>query len=285
MAGFETRPLGRTSLRATVLGLGTGTLGGHRVEVPRQEAETVVRTAWSAGVRYFDTAPFYGFGRACRILGDALRELPRDEWVLSTKVGRLLRPEPNLLGRGGPGRPMPFERRSETRTGRKTGRGSAHEGAAEWRRVERERGGPPRPGLVRGGRPQEWEFRLEEVRWRGGRKDLLEGRPAGRLREDRHPAPRPRLRQRDCSAVVRRAATSVHPPLSCEYPGALFRLRHEQLPESHRRSWKTGRDMDSFPAANAEATMTNRLNREQSELRDIPFARGSANPRFSMTRE
>jgi D-threo-aldose 1-dehydrogenase len=109
MAGFETRPLGRTSLRATVLGLGTGTLGGHRVEVPRQEAEAVVRAAWSAGVRYFDAAPFYGFGRACRILGDALRDLPRDEWVLSTKVGRLLRPEPNLIGRGGLGRPMPFE--------------------------------------------------------------------------------------------------------------------------------------------------------------------------------
>ena len=92
MAGFETRPLGNTSLRATVLGLGTGTLGGHRIEVARQEAEAVVCAAWSAGVRYFDTAPFYGFGRACRILGDALRELPRDEWVLSTKVGRLLRP-------------------------------------------------------------------------------------------------------------------------------------------------------------------------------------------------
>jgi D-threo-aldose 1-dehydrogenase len=109
MAGFETRPLGRTSLSATVLGLGTGTLGGHRVEVSRQEAEAVVRAAWSAGVRYFDSAPFYGFGRACRILGDALRDLPRDEWVLSTKVGRLLRPEPNLVGRGALGRPMPFE--------------------------------------------------------------------------------------------------------------------------------------------------------------------------------
>ena len=109
MAGFETRPLGCTSLSATVLGLGTATLGGHRVEVPRQQAEAVVRAAWSAGVRYFDTAPFYGFGRACRILGDALRDLPRDEWVLSTKVGRLLRPEPNLASGGGPSRPMPFE--------------------------------------------------------------------------------------------------------------------------------------------------------------------------------
>ncbi len=109
MAGFETRPLGRTSLRATVLGLGTGTLGGHRVDVSRQDAEGVVSAAWSAGVRYFDTAPFYGVGRACRVLGDALRELPREEWVLSTKVGRLLRPQPNPAAAGALRQPMPFE--------------------------------------------------------------------------------------------------------------------------------------------------------------------------------
>src|SRR3954469_1329817 len=109
MEGLETRHVGRTPLRLTVLGLGTGTLGGHRIPVTRDDGEAVVRAAWSAGVRYFDTAPFYGFGRACRILGDALRDLPRDEWVLSTKVGRLLPPEPNLIGRGGLGPPMPFE--------------------------------------------------------------------------------------------------------------------------------------------------------------------------------
>ena len=47
---------------------------------------------WNGGVRYFDTAPFYGVGAAERAVGDALRDKPRDEWVLSTKVGRLLRP-------------------------------------------------------------------------------------------------------------------------------------------------------------------------------------------------
>jgi D-threo-aldose 1-dehydrogenase len=92
MTGLETRPLGRSDLRVTVLGLGTGTLGGHRVPVSREAADGIIQAAWSAGVRYFDTAPFYGFGRACRIVGDALREMPRDEWVLATKVGRLLRP-------------------------------------------------------------------------------------------------------------------------------------------------------------------------------------------------
>jgi D-threo-aldose 1-dehydrogenase len=109
MAGFETRPLGRTSLRVTVLGLGTGTLGGHRVNVTREQADSVIRAAWAAGIRYFDTAPFYGFGRACRILGDALREVPRNSWVLSTKVGRLLRPWREADAPGSPPRPMPFE--------------------------------------------------------------------------------------------------------------------------------------------------------------------------------
>lgn len=109
MGGFETRPLGRTPLRATILGLGTGTLGGHRIPVTPQEAEAVVRTAWAAGVRYFDSAPFYGFGRAGRILGDALRDFPRHEWVLSTKVGRLLRPQINGSGSTVLRRPMPFE--------------------------------------------------------------------------------------------------------------------------------------------------------------------------------
>ena len=109
MEGFETRHVGRTPLRLTVLGLGTGTLGGHRIPVTREEGEAVVRAAWSAGVRYFDTAPFYGFGKACRIVGDALRELPREDWVLSTKAGRLLRPQTNAGPSGALRHPMPFE--------------------------------------------------------------------------------------------------------------------------------------------------------------------------------
>ena len=109
MEGFETRQVGRTPLRLTVLGLGTGTLGGHRIPVTREEGEAVIKAAWSAGVRYFDTAPFYGFGKACRIVGDALRELPREDWVLATKAGRLLRPQTNPGTPGALRRPMPFE--------------------------------------------------------------------------------------------------------------------------------------------------------------------------------
>jgi D-threo-aldose 1-dehydrogenase len=109
MTGLETRPLGRTSLEVTVLGLGTGTLGGHRVRVAREQADEIVRAAWASGLRYFDTAPFYGSGRACRIVGDVMREVPRHKWVLSTKVGRLLRPSPDADAPGSPWRPMPFE--------------------------------------------------------------------------------------------------------------------------------------------------------------------------------
>jgi D-threo-aldose 1-dehydrogenase len=61
--------------------------------VTREEAEAIARAAWAAGVRYVDTAPYYGFGQAERCVGDALRAVPRDAWVLSTKVGRLLRPQ------------------------------------------------------------------------------------------------------------------------------------------------------------------------------------------------
>jgi D-threo-aldose 1-dehydrogenase len=107
MAPFEKRRIGRTSLEVTTLGLGCATLGGSRIPVTRQEAEAIVLAAWAAGVHYIDAAPYYGFGKAERCVGDAMRWVPRDEWVLSTKVGRLLRP---CLTTADPQRhPLPFE--------------------------------------------------------------------------------------------------------------------------------------------------------------------------------
>src|SRR5919197_1524019 len=106
---LERRALGRTSLEVTALGLGCATLGGHRIPVHREEAEAIVRSAWTAGVRYIDTAPYYGFGQAERCVGDALRWVPREEWVLSTKVGRLLRPRLRVNAYEERPRPMPFE--------------------------------------------------------------------------------------------------------------------------------------------------------------------------------
>jgi D-threo-aldose 1-dehydrogenase len=109
MTGFEKRPLGRTTLEVTAFGLGCATLGGSRVSVSREDGEAIVRAAWAAGVRYVDTAPYYGFGQAERCVGDALREMPRDEWVLSTKVGRLLRAHASLAATEHRLNRMPFD--------------------------------------------------------------------------------------------------------------------------------------------------------------------------------
>jgi D-threo-aldose 1-dehydrogenase len=110
MANLEKRRVGRTDLHVTSLGLGTATMGGSRIALTNEERVKLVEAAWNGGVRYVDTAPFYGVGAAERATGDALRDKPRDEWVLSTKVGRLLRPR---SGGGGAtdGRlaPLPFE--------------------------------------------------------------------------------------------------------------------------------------------------------------------------------
>src|SRR3954447_22665562 len=84
-------------------GLGCAPLGGLYEEVPEDEARATIDRAWEAGVRFFDTAPLYGSGLSERRLGAALRGRPRDEHVLSTKVGRLLSPgEPSPLFPGAP---------------------------------------------------------------------------------------------------------------------------------------------------------------------------------------
>jgi D-threo-aldose 1-dehydrogenase len=109
MAEFAKRQVGRTKLQVTELGLGCATLGGSRVEVARRAAEEIVAAAWEAGVRYVDTAPFYGVGQAERAVGDATRDHPRGEWALSTKVGRLLKPNPTGVFSDGRTYPLPFD--------------------------------------------------------------------------------------------------------------------------------------------------------------------------------
>src|SRR5437667_9935950 len=109
MPDFAKRRIGKTDLEVTVLGLGCATLGGTRIAVSPAEAEAIVRAAWDSGVRYVDTAPYYGFGQAERAVGDALRGEPREEWVLSTKVGRLLRPRPGIPATDAPRHAMPFD--------------------------------------------------------------------------------------------------------------------------------------------------------------------------------
>lgn len=88
---MERRQIGKTGLDVTVLGFGGAPLGNLYAPVEEAEARASIEQAWSAGRRYFDTAPFYGYGLSERRVGDALRAFPRDQFVLSTKVGRLIR--------------------------------------------------------------------------------------------------------------------------------------------------------------------------------------------------
>jgi D-threo-aldose 1-dehydrogenase len=74
------------------LGFGAAPIGNLYREVSDAEAFGAVEAAWQNGVRYFDTAPHYGLGLSERRLGVALAGRPRDEYVISTKVGRLLEP-------------------------------------------------------------------------------------------------------------------------------------------------------------------------------------------------
>jgi D-threo-aldose 1-dehydrogenase len=72
------------------LGFGTAPLGNMYRAVPDEEAVATVQAAWNEGVRYFDTGPLYGAGLAEMRLGEVLTACPRDEYVLSTKVGRII---------------------------------------------------------------------------------------------------------------------------------------------------------------------------------------------------
>ncbi len=84
------RRLGRTALEVSALGFGAAPIGGFRATIPEVEARTIVDTAWNEGVRLFDTSPYYGYGRSELRVGAALRERPREEYLLSTKIGRVL---------------------------------------------------------------------------------------------------------------------------------------------------------------------------------------------------
>ena len=81
---LERRPLGHTSLRVSRLGVG----GGSAFIRSGGAGESLLDAAWKAGLRYFDTAPLYGAGESEIRFGEALAHYPRDEFVLSTKVGR-----------------------------------------------------------------------------------------------------------------------------------------------------------------------------------------------------
>lgn len=85
------RRVGRTDLRIPVLGLGTCPLGGVYDAIDETTARATFDAAWRSGIRLYDTAPWYGLGQAEHRTGRALYEQERDTYVLTTKVGRLLK--------------------------------------------------------------------------------------------------------------------------------------------------------------------------------------------------
>ncbi|HUD50918.1 aldo/keto reductase [Parvibaculum sp.] len=89
---LRARMVGRTSLSVSEIGFGAAPLGNLFGVVSDEEAEATLEAAWAAGLRYFDTAPLYGFGLSEERLGRFLQTKPRDAFVVSTKVGRLLKP-------------------------------------------------------------------------------------------------------------------------------------------------------------------------------------------------
>lgn len=93
MSPLEKAPIGRTNLMVSRLGLGTAALPGLYAAVEREDAIGAIRQALARGLNLIDTAPMYGHGMSEELLGEALAGVPRDSYVLSTKVGRLLAPE------------------------------------------------------------------------------------------------------------------------------------------------------------------------------------------------
>ncbi len=87
-----------TELTLGRLGYGAANLGNFHRVMSDDESMAILDAAWDSGIRYFDTAPHYGLGLSETRLGAFLRGKPREEFVLSTKVGRLIRPNPDGEG-------------------------------------------------------------------------------------------------------------------------------------------------------------------------------------------
>ena len=84
---MEKRRVGRTELKIDVIGLGGAPLDGNFADLNYAQGVEIVSSALEAGMSYFDTAPWYGFGRSERVIGDQLRG---KNYILSSKVGRRL---------------------------------------------------------------------------------------------------------------------------------------------------------------------------------------------------
>lgn len=104
-----TRTHARTGVSVSAMGLGSAQMGNLYRVTPYEESAGAFRAAWEAGIRYFDTAPFYGYTRSERRLGTMLTDLPREDYVVSTKVGRVMVPDETVSQQeDGFAEPLPF---------------------------------------------------------------------------------------------------------------------------------------------------------------------------------
>jgi D-threo-aldose 1-dehydrogenase len=104
---FEARQIGKTDVKVSAVSLGCSGIANLYVEVSELNATALLDHAWQRGIRYFDAAPHYGRGRAEERLGAYLSAKPRESYVVSTKVGRVLRPGPKLTEADGFLQPLP----------------------------------------------------------------------------------------------------------------------------------------------------------------------------------
>nr|BFE84391.1 hypothetical protein GCM10020093_069920 [Planobispora longispora] len=118
--------LGRSGVRVTALSFGGAAIGGLYTPVPAERAAATVRRALDRGVRYLDTAPHYGAGRAERRLGAVLAAEPPGSYVVSTKVGRRLVPSV-------PGEPPESDGFADPPRSGGSGTGAATASGAPWR--------------------------------------------------------------------------------------------------------------------------------------------------------
>lgn len=109
MNGFPSRPLANTGLRLSTLGVGAAALAGLYDAVDETTAAVTLQAAWDQGLRFIDTAPFYGYTRSENRVGAFLTGRRRDDHVLSTKVGRVMLPDDSVRpGTDGWADPLPF---------------------------------------------------------------------------------------------------------------------------------------------------------------------------------
>jgi D-threo-aldose 1-dehydrogenase len=92
MKPYDKKKFGRVDLEVTAFAFGTAPIGNFLKPISETETQGMIEAAWDAGIRFYDTAPMYGHGLAELRTGHYLRWKPRDEYVVASKVGRLLKP-------------------------------------------------------------------------------------------------------------------------------------------------------------------------------------------------